>query len=336
MRILPRVITLTAILLTMSCGSGQQEPPQARPGTDQVTYLTAFGAFGREAYVYVALEKGYFREAGISVTVQPGQGSGKNLAALAGGRAHFAPIDFTYTLISAAGGKTAGVTTVAAIHQQTLAAIMSLSGSGISKPEDLEGKTFGDAPGSVITAMFPTYAKLTGVDPAKVKMVSLEPAQLGANLASGQVDAIGQYVVGRPTVQNAAKGKEVTVLPFGDVITDLYGLGLSTTSALVAQKPDLVKRFTGALLKGLAYAADNPREAAELLVKHHPTQNVDAAAAELTLMAPYVRASGSGTPIGAMDRERVARAISVLREAGAFTNDVAPESVVSFDVTPKS
>lgn len=336
MRSLPRIIALAAIVLTMSCGSGQQEPPQSQPEADQVTYLTAFGAFGREAYAYVALEKGYFREAGISVTVQPGQGSGKNLAALIGNRAHFAPIDFTYTLISAADGKAAGVTTVAAIHQQTLAALMTLDGSGVSKPKDLEGRTVADAPGSVITAMFPTYAKLTGVDQAKVKWVSLEPAQLGANLASGQVDAIGQYVVGRPTVQNAAKDKQVTVLPFGDVITDMYGLGLSTTSTLAAQKPDLVKRFTGALLKGLAYAVDNPREAAELLVKHHPAQNVEAAAAELTLMAPYVRASGGGTPLGAMDRERVARAISVLREAGTFTKDVAPESVVSFDLTPKS
>ncbi|MFD0475778.1 ABC transporter substrate-binding protein [Nonomuraea thailandensis] len=67
--------------------------------------MTGFGAFGREAYVYVAQEKGFFREAGIEVTVQPGQGSGENLAAVLGGRAQFAAVDFTATLISAAGAR---------------------------------------------------------------------------------------------------------------------------------------------------------------------------------------------------------------------------------------
>ncbi|MGP4103024.1 ABC transporter substrate-binding protein [Nonomuraea sp. KM90] len=338
MRRLPRVITITALVATFSlpagCGSGAREASPARPAADRVTYLTAFGTFGREAYAYVALDKGYFREAGLDVTVQPGQGSGENLAAVAGGRAHFAPVDFTAMLINAAGGKTAGVVTVAAIHQRTLAGLMALGDGGIGRPKDLEGKTVGDAPGSVITMMFPTYAKLTGVDPAKVKWVSLEPAQLPANLASGQVDAIGQYVVGQPTVRNAAKGKEVKVLPFGDVITDMYGLGLTTSTTLVKDKPDLVKRFTGALLKGLAYAVEHPREAAEILVKHHPAQNAVPAAAELTLMAPYVRPAGA-EQVGAMDRDRVTRAIAVLREAGAFEGQVAPETVVSFDLAPK-
>ncbi|GAA1616235.1 hypothetical protein GCM10009733_010670 [Nonomuraea maheshkhaliensis] len=338
MRRLPRAIMITAIVATLSlpagCGSGGEVPPSAGPAADRVTYVTGFGTFGREAYVYVAMDKGYFREAGIEVRVQPGTGSGENMAALAGGRAHFSPIDFTAMLLTAGAGKPTGTVAVAAVHQRTLAALMALGDSGISEPKDLEGKTVGDTATSVIAMMFPTYAKLTGVDRTKVKWVSLQPAQLAANLASGKVDAIGQYVVGQPTVRNAARGKEVKVLPFGDVITDMYGSALSTSATLAAQNPDLVRRFTGALFKGLAYAVDNPKEAAQILLAHQPAQNAEAAAAELTLIAPYVRPDG-GAPMGAMSRERVERAIRVLREAGAFTGEVAPESVVSFDLVPQ-
>ncbi|MEV0616330.1 ABC transporter substrate-binding protein [Nonomuraea sp. NPDC050404] len=337
MRRLPRVITISVLVATFSlpagCGSGTEEPSPARPAADRVTYVTGFGTFGREAYVYVAQEKGYFREAGIEVTVQPGQGSGENLAAVLGGRAQFSAIDFTATLISAANGKADGAVAVAALHQRTLAALMTLEGSGIGEPADLEGKTVADAASSVISMMFPAYAKLTGVDREKVKWVSLEPAQLAANLASGQVDAIGQYVVGEPTVRNAAKGRKVTVLPFGEVITDLYGSAVTTSATLAKDRPDLVRKFTGALLKGLAYAVDHPQEAAQILLKRQPAMNAESAAAELTLMAPYVRPSG-GEPIGAMSRERVERAITALRTAGAFETAPTPESVVAFDLLP--
>ncbi|AQZ70575.1 Hydroxymethylpyrimidine ABC transporter, substrate-binding component [[Actinomadura] parvosata subsp. kistnae] len=338
MRRLPRVITVTVLVATFSlpaaCGSGQREPSQSRPAADRVTWVTGFGAFGREAYVYVAQEKGFFKEAGIEVAVQPGKGSGENLAAVLGGRAQFAAVDFTATLISAAAGKAEGAVTVAALHQRTLAALMTLEGSGISRPKDLEGKTVGDAASSVIRMMFPGYARLAGVDASKVKWVSLEPAQLAANLASGQVDAIGQYVVGRPTVRNAAKGKEVTVLPFGDVVTDLYGSAVTTSKEVASGRPDLVRRFTGALLKGLAYAVEHPQEAARILAGKQPAQNAEVAAAELALMAPYVRPAG-GAPIGTMSRQRVERAIAVLRTAGALEKGLTPESVVSFDLLPK-
>ncbi|GAA2213743.1 ABC transporter substrate-binding protein [Nonomuraea monospora] len=338
MRRLPRVITISVLVATSflpaACGSGAQEPSPSRQAADQVTWVTGFGAFGREAYVYVAQEKGFFEEAGLEVAVQPGKGSGENLAAVLGGRAQFAAVDFTATLISAAGGKAEGAVAVAALHQRTLAALMALDGSGISGPKDLEGKTVADAASSVISMMFPSYARLAGVDASKVKWVSLEPAQLAANLASGQVDAIGQYVVGQPTVSNAAKGKEVTVLPFGDVITDLYGSAVTTSAKVAGGQPDLVRRFTGALLKGLAYAVDHPQEAAKILVAKQPTQNAEVAAAELTLMASYVRPDG-GAPMGTMSRERVERAITALSTAGALEEPLTPDSVVSFDLVPK-
>ena len=71
----PRRILLAAVLAAAVCtaaaGCGADESATDRP-LDKVTYLTAFGAVGRDAFAWVAEEKGYFREAGFDVTIQLG------------------------------------------------------------------------------------------------------------------------------------------------------------------------------------------------------------------------------------------------------------------------
>lgn len=303
---------------------------------DKVTYLTGFGMFGRESYVYVAQEKGYFRDAGLEVTVKAGTATGENLKLISSGQADFCPVDSTGAMLQLGTGAMSGFTIIAMIHQRTLTGIMTLEGKGITTAKDLEGKTIGDASGSVITMLFPTYCKLAGVDATKAKFVVIAPPQLPAALAAGTVDAIGQFVVGKPTIEAAAGGKKAVLLPYSEYLTDLYGNALVTSTKTAKEKPDLVKRFRDALLKGLGYAIDHPDEAGKMLVKNQPTQKEAPAAAEMQLMAAYVRSAGSGAPVGAVDSQRVARAIAILQGAGAIPAGLTPEQVVSFDLAPKA
>jgi NitT/TauT family transport system substrate-binding protein len=98
--------------------------------------------------------------------------------------------------------------------------------------------------------MFPVYAKAAGLDPASVRFVPAAPPALPQLLASGQVDGIGQFVVGRPLIEAAARGRKAVVLPYGDLVPDLYGNVVVTSKDLAARNPALVRRFTAALLKG--------------------------------------------------------------------------------------
>jgi len=336
-----RILAVTAVAaLSMAAAacSGSAEPrgSDAQKPIDKVKYSTSFGNFGREAYVYVAIEKGYFADAGIEVTVTAGNGTGDVLTKMAGGQIDFAPVDGTGFLLQVGAGKVKDITAVAAIQQRSLAAIMTLEDRGITSPKDLEGRTVGDPQGSTIGLLFPMYAKLAGIDAAKVKFVNLPAPQLPANLAAGSVDTIGQFVVGKPTIEKAAGGKKTVLLPYSDYLTDLYGNMLVTSSKTAKDKPDLVKRFRDALMKGLQYAVDNPTEAGQILNKNQPTQNAEVAAGELTLMAAYVRSASSGVPVGAMDSQRVARCIAILQGANMIPAGLTPEQVVSFDLTPKA
>ena len=76
-----------------------------------------------------------------------------------------------------------------AVHQQNLVSIITLEGSGITQPKDLEGKQVAAATGSVNQLLFPAYAKLAGIDANTVEFVNAQTTQLGSMLTSGQVPA---------------------------------------------------------------------------------------------------------------------------------------------------
>lgn len=331
--------TLATALALVSACSGGSDSADAKTGDgtslEKVTYLTSFGNFGRDSYAWVAKDKGFFKEAGFDVEIKPGQGTGAVIQTIVGGQADFGPIDLTGGLLQVGNGVAKDFVAVAAIQQRTMAAIVSVEGKNIATPKDLEGKKLADTPGSVVRNLFPTYARMAGVDYNKVTWVNGEAQTLMGTLASGQVDGIGQFVVGQPTVEAVTKKKPV-VLPYSNVMQDLYGNALITSSKIAKEKPEMVKKFTAALLKGLEYALANPQEAAEILKKNVDTTNPAAAAAELQLMAAYVRSSNSGTAIGTLDSDRVAKSIAILQGAGALKSNITPDQIIDFNLVPKA
>lgn len=154
-------------------------------------------------------------------------------------------------------------------------------------------------------------------------------------LGSGSVDGIGQFVVGQPTIEAVAKKKAI-MLPYSNVMQDLYGNVLITSSKIAKEKPEMVKRFSAALLKGLEYSLANSKEAGEILKKNVDAANPVAAAAELELMAAYVRSGNTGTAIGTLDSGRVAKSIAILQGAGALKQNITPEQIIDFSLAPKA
>ncbi|MDR7279428.1 ABC transporter substrate-binding protein [Catenuloplanes atrovinosus] len=301
-----------------------------------MTYLTAFNTFGREAYAYVAKEKGFFAEQGLDVDIQVGTGSGENMAALASGAAQFAPVDSTGYMLTKAKGDIAGITAIAAVQQRSMVGIMTLNDTGITTPKDLEGKKLGDQAGATTTILFPLYAKLAGFDHTKVEIIPTGAGDLGPALGQKKVDAIGQFVVGQPLIEKAAGGgtRKAVSLAFSDVITDLYGHFLLTSDKIATEQPEMAQKFATALLKGMDYAINNPQESAEILAKAVPETDVEVAAAEMVIMKTYT--VGDAPKLGIVDQERVAKVIAILEGAEAIPAGKTPAEFVKIDIAPKA
>jgi NitT/TauT family transport system substrate-binding protein len=137
------VASLVTALAATGCSGGPDGANASTSGQslEKITYLTSFGTFGRDAYAYVAKEKGYFKDAGFDVDIKPGAGTGDNIKMIVSGQAQFTPIDMTGGLLQMGNGQATGFTAVAGIQQRTMAAIIALDGNGISAPKDLEGKS---------------------------------------------------------------------------------------------------------------------------------------------------------------------------------------------------
>ncbi|MGH3682685.1 MAG: ABC transporter substrate-binding protein [Natronosporangium sp.] len=331
MRRHPRILTALAVAATMlvasACTGGDGETNGEDSAPDDVVYITAFGTLGREAYVWVAEEKGYFEEANINVEIQPGTGTGDNVALVASGQAQFATGDLSGVTLLIGNGDIEGITVVGAVHQLSLIGILSLASSEIQTPQDLEGKSIADSGGSVGRLLWPTYANLVGIDPDSVELVTADPPQLPTLLASGEVDAIGQFAVGVPLIQAAAEGQTASFIAYSDEMTDLYGNSLVTSTELAQSDPDLVQRFRDALFRGLEYSIDNPQEAGEILAAADESVNPEVAAAELEIMEAYVRQAG--VPIGSVDEVRVSQTIALLESTNAIPAGLTSDQVMT-------
>jgi len=298
-------------VLAIAAGASGSERGASRQALTSVTYSTSFGNFGRDAYAWVALEKGYFRAAGFDVKIVPGAGSVAVAQAIAAGSVDFGPADVAAVAVARAESGVP-VKVVALIQQNTMAAFFALKSSGIAKPTDLAGKTFADTPGSTVAVLLPLYAKRAGFDASTVKFVPSTPPALPSLLASKRVDAVGQFTVGLPAFR-AATQQDIVSLPYAKVVPGLMGLGLLASDKMIRERPGDVRKFTAALLKAERWAIDNPGAAGAILNKNVPLQDPVIAAKELRIMKKYaVTPDVTKYGYGLLDPKRFAATISIV------------------------
>ena len=233
---------------------------------EKVTYLTSFGTFGRDAYAYVAKEKGYFADAGFDVDIKPGAGTGDNIKQIVAARRSSRPIDLTGGLLAAGGkGKVTGLhrgRRDPAAHDGRDHHARGQRHHHARRTSRARRSPTRPAP-SCATCSRRTRS-WPNVDATKVTWVNGTPQTLIGTLASGKVDGIGQFVVGKPTIETVAKGKKAVVLPYSDYLQrPVRQRADHLQPSYAKENPEKVKKFTAALLKGLQYSIDNPSEAGD-------------------------------------------------------------------------
>ncbi len=297
----------------------------------KVTYVTGIGVPGREDYVHVAKERGYYEGAGFDVDIQPGTAGDENRKAVASGAAQFAAVETTSQII-AQGRVDTGTILVSAVQQRTLVAFMVDQDGPIVGPRDLVGHKLAAVAGSAPKSLFPAYAKEAGIDPAAVTVEEVPAAQLLPQYRLRRYDGIGQFTPGVPTVETAI-GRLVRVLPFSDVMRDLFGNAIIAGAGYVKKHPAEVKAFVHATLRGLVDAVTQPAEAARQI--EHATEGLTKASLaeqELRLMAPYVDIANPGV----IDAGRLARAIGIVEALGLIasggTDGIDPRKFAAIDL----
>jgi len=305
-------------------------PDRAR-AMDSVTLITDFGYNGRHAYFFVAIEKGYYKDADLDVKVVRGQGSVDAIRQVGANNAIVGFAD-AGSLVLVRGNDQIPVKLVSIVYAKPPQAVFCREDSGIKQPKDLEGASIANPAGGATVDMFPVYAKAAGLDASKVKWVVAGSDSLPGLLASNRVPCVGQFTVGEPLLRIQAAPAKLIRFAFADAGVSFYGNGLIATDSTIATKADIVRRFVAATIRGMKDAFANPEEAGRIMNKYHPA--IDVAVAEGETKAVAELAQVKGRELGLIDPARIEETINVINsvfklKAPVAVNDVYAPGFVS-------
>ena len=281
----------------------------------------------------LAQDKGFYREAGLDVTMTPGKGS-VSTAQLVASKA--TQIGFSDGYVIGSGvAKGMGLRSVGSIFRRNPAAVVVLADSGINTPKDLEGKTIAITAGSAQFQQWPAFVKGASLDDAKIEIVNLDPTGVGAALINGRVPAIAGFAQGYvPSVEIRGK-KQVRIFWYADYGVTVVSNSIIVHNDLLKSDPELVRAFVTPTIKGFLYGRRNPDEAVATVTKYLPTVDPLITRRELELSwKTWVTPNTRGKPLGWASEAEWADTVSVLKQYGGVSDALEAGSLYTNEYVP--
>lgn len=264
-RILSVLTALSLIVCMAACTNGKIEPDK-----EKITFVLDWTPNTNHTGLYVAIENGYFSDAGIEVeVVQPPEGGAEML--VGSGKAQFG-VSFQDSMASALIGDDAlPITAVAAVIQHNTSGIISRKGEGMHSPEGLEGHNYATWDSPVEKATIKQVMEAAGGDFSKVNLIPSTVTDEVSALRSNSVDAIWIFYAWAGVACEVA-GLETDYFAFADIdpVFDYYTPVIISNNIWLKENPETAKAFLSALAKGYEFAIENPTEAADILMDAAP------------------------------------------------------------------
>lgn len=283
----------------------------------------------------MARDKGYYRDAGLDVTVTSGKGSGTTAQLVASKASQFGFSDGYGVATGISKGLP--IKTVGSVFRKNPAAMIVLADSGITSPKDLEGKTVAMTAGSGQFQQWPAFANGAGIDAAKVRMVNIDPAGVGPALVNKKADAIGGYAQGYvPAIEIRAK-KQVRIFWYADYGVNVVSNGIIAHNDLLKSDPELVRTFVTQSIKGFLYGRQHPDEAIASVKRYLPTVDPAISRRELELSwTTWVTPNTKGKPLGWEADADWNSTVAVLKQYGGVATPPALDALYTNEFVPSA
>jgi NitT/TauT family transport system substrate-binding protein len=244
---------------------------QAPAKMDDVSVQLDWVVRADHAMFFVGKEKGFFAQNGINLTnVRKGTGSTDALRLVANGNADFGFADLPTLMVGRV--QQLPVVALAAVNQKSPMAMIAVkSRKTLTKPSDLKGLNIGVHSSGSTYVFLKAFLAANGMSMADIKQSTVAPPY-ESFLVLGRVDAVPGYINAEvPELEDKTGGPgSLSIIQGADFGYKAYGSGMFTSEKLIAEKPDLVQRFTKAYLQAFQYVAENPKEAVDIIIKLNP------------------------------------------------------------------
>lgn len=318
-----KLLVAGAVASGLSCAA-------ATVGATDITFQLNWVAGGANAGFAAAVAEGFYKDAGLNVTLVQGNGSGNTAQLVASGRAQIAYADAV--AVSQLIAKGAPMKVVSTIYQSNPNEVMALKKTGIKSIKDLAGKKVGVPSGSSQTTMLPLFLKANNLKESDINMINMPPTSMVPALLQGQVDAI-LGSMDAYQIQAEAQGAQLDNYRFADYGVPTVSTSIFVNEAYLKANPDVVRKFIAASLKGWSFALDNPQKAVKDLKTVFPEMNETLATAELAAITPLF-CSGGAKYIGKAEDALWAKSQDLLAEVKLLPAGQDPKSYYTHDYLP--
>ena len=211
----------------------------------------------------IAQEKGYYKEAGLNVTLEQGRGSATTALLLSQGGFDIAHLNVTNAAQMV--GKGGSIKTVGLYQHKTAAAFVGIKGKvTLDGPQSLRKVKIGSTPGGSDALSLRIFAAANGMKVTDLNVVALDANAKTTALFGGTIDVVS----GDSPAFNAyvrATGQQPVDLQLADAGVPLVGFGFAANTAYLAKNPEIVAKFLAATKRGFVDAARDFKAACELI-----------------------------------------------------------------------
>jgi len=291
---------------------------------------------GPSAPFLVAIDKGYFKAEGLDVTIDSAAGSLEPINRVASGTYDMGFGDINSLIKFRDANPNNPIKAVFMVYNKSAFSVVSRKSRGVTNPKDLEGKTLGAPAADGAYAQWKIFVQANGIDAAKVKIENVGFPVREPMLQNGQVDAITGFSFSS-FINLKSLGvpiDDIVVMLMADHGVNLYGNTIIVNPKFAADKPDAVKGFLRAFLKGLKDTVKDPSTATDSVIKRNDIAKKPVELERLrmalkdNILTTEVKANG----YGAVDNARLEKAIDQIALTYEFKN-AKPKAADAFDAS---
>jgi putative hydroxymethylpyrimidine transport system substrate-binding protein len=283
------------------------------------------------AGIFTAIDRGFFRQAGLDVKPQVPSDPSAPIKEVAAGRADLA-ISYEPEVLLAAD-KGLDVEAVGAVVNSPLTSLISLPEGGITSAADLSGKTVGTAGIPYQSDYLETILQTAGLPTSSAQEVNVG-LNLLPTLIGGRVDAILGGFRNIEGVDLRLRGLDPRIVPVDRLGVPTYDeLVLVARKSTVEDHPEAIRAFIEALGRGTDYARAHPQEAANSILSAgkglDPMQTRAEVDATLPLLAPP-----QGRPYGYLDPSAWQAYAAWMARHGLISRPPSPSDLLTNELLP--
>src|SRR5271155_3406324 len=294
---------------------------------------------GPQGFLFLADDRGYFKAAGLDVTIDQGNGSSAPIPLVANGTYDVGFGDLNALIEFAAKKPEEAPMAVYFVFNQPPFTIAVKADSPIKTPKDLEGKTLGASASDAALKLFPAFCKVTKIDCTKVSITNMQPNLREQMLLQGQVDGVFGYV---NTIRFSAKligvdpEKQLRFMNYGDYGMDLYSNAIIVSKKLAKDNPAAGRGLVAAINHGLEDALKDPDAAVAAVAKREPLIKIPVERERLdaTLKDEMNHPEIAKIGVGNVDLARLQKSIDILVEANNLPRTPKASEIFTPDFLP--